>query len=78
MKAEVRVTKAGPAGIPLVQVAIDAKATPEEIGSVVKAVYANASVYKAAGVPPHLHCKSGIQVAVVNAFGESITVDSGK
>lgn len=78
MKAEVRVSKAGPAGKPLVQVAIDSKATPEEIGNVIRAVYSNASVYRAAGVREHLTCKSGIDVAVVESFGDSITVETGR
>ena len=78
MKAEVRVVKTGQGGKPLVQVAIDSKATPDEVASVLKAVYSNALVYRAGGVREHLTCKSGIDVAVVEAFGESITVDTGK
>jgi hypothetical protein len=74
MKAEVRVSKAGPA--PLVQVAIDAKATPEQIGKMVQAVYSNPSTYRAGGIRECLTCKSGIHVAVVEDFGDSITVES--
>jgi hypothetical protein len=76
MKAEVRVSKAGPDGIPLVQVAIDRNATPDQIASAIRAVYANPAVYQAAGVREHLTCKSGIHVATVDAFSESIFVDS--
>jgi hypothetical protein len=78
MKAEVRVSKSGPAGKPLVQVAINSKASPEEIGSAVRAVYSDSAVYRAGGIRECLTCKSGIDVAVVESFGESITVDTGK
>lgn len=76
MKAEVRVSKAGPAGTPLVQVAIDSKATPEQIGDMVRSVYSSAAVYRAGGIRECLTCKSGIHVAVVEDFAESITVES--
>jgi hypothetical protein len=39
-------------------------------------VYANPAVYQAAGVREHLTCKSGIHVATVDEFSESIFVDS--
>ncbi|MGD0847336.1 hypothetical protein [Bradyrhizobium sp.] len=76
MKAEVRVVKSGQGGKPLVQVAIDSKATPEQIGTMLRSVYSNASVYRAGGIRECLTCKSGIDVAVVEAFGESITVEN--
>jgi hypothetical protein len=76
MKAEVRVSKAGPDGIPLVHVAIDRNATPDQIAAVIRGVYANPAVYQAAGVREHLTCKSGIHVATVDEFSESIFVDS--
>jgi hypothetical protein len=78
MKAEVRVSKAGHAGKPLVQVAIDSKATPEEIGKVVQAVYSNAAVYRAGGIRECLTCKSGIHVGIVEEFSDSITVETGR
>jgi deoxyribose-phosphate aldolase len=74
MKAEVRVAKTGSA--PLVQVAVDAKATPEQIGKMVQAVYSNPSVYRAGGIRECLTCKSGIQLAVVEDYAESVTVES--
>jgi hypothetical protein len=78
MKTEVRVFKAEHGGKPLVQVAIDNKATPDEIGGILRNVYSNALVYRAAGIREHLTCKSGLDVAVVDSFGESITVDAGR
>jgi deoxyribose-phosphate aldolase len=78
MKAEVRVSKTGQAGTPLVEVAINSKATPEDIGNMVKSVYSSAAVYRAGGIRECLTCKSGIHVAVVEDFGDSITVESGK
>ncbi len=78
MKAEVRVSKPTHGGRPLVQVAIDSKATPEEIGQAIQSVYSNASIYHAGGLRPCLTCKSGIDVQVVDSFPESISVDFGK
>jgi hypothetical protein len=76
MKAEVRVSKAGPNGVPLVQVAIDSNATPDQIAATIRAVYSNPAVYRAGGIRECLTCKSGIHVATVDSFGESIFVDS--
>ena len=78
MKAEVRVSKTGHGGKPLVEVAVNSKATPDQVASVVRSVYSDAAVYKAAGLRECLTCKSGIHVAVVEAFSESITVDSDR
>jgi hypothetical protein len=74
MKAEVRVSKTGSA--PLVQVAVGAKATPEQIGKMVQATYSSAAVYRAGGIRECLTCKSGIQLAVVEDYGDSVTVES--
>jgi hypothetical protein len=76
MKAEVRVSKAGPGGKPLVQVAINGKANPAEIGGVIEALYSNPSIYRAGGIRECLTCKSGLDVAVVESFGESIAVET--
>jgi len=78
MKAEVRISKTGPAGMPLVQVAIDSKATPDQIAATIRAVYSNAEVYRLGGVRECLTCKSGIHVGIVNSFADSIFVDSDK
>lgn len=42
----------------------------------VKSVYSSAAVYRAGGIRECLTCKSGIHVAVVEDFGDSITVES--
>jgi hypothetical protein len=76
MKAEVRVSKAGPSGKPLVQVAISSKANPGEIGGVIEALYASPSIYRAGGIRECLTCKSGLDVSVVESFGESIAVET--
>ena len=76
MKAEVRVSKAGPGGIPQVQVAIPGNATPDQIATAIKAVYTNPDVYRAGGIRPCLACKSGINVTTVDSFPESIFVES--
>jgi hypothetical protein len=76
MKAEIRVTKAGPGGVPLVQVAIDKNATPDQIASTIRALYASPAIYGAAGVREHLACKSGINIQTVDSFSESIFVES--
>jgi hypothetical protein len=76
MKAEVRVTKAGPNGIPLAQVAIASNATPDQIAGAIRALYSNPEVYRVGGLRPCLTCKSGIQVTTVDSFPESIFVDS--
>jgi hypothetical protein len=77
MKTEVRVTKAGPGGIPLVQVALPGNATPDQIAGAIKSVYTNPDVYGRGGLRPCLTCKSGIHVEVVEAFSDSIFVESG-
>jgi hypothetical protein len=76
MKAEVRVSKAH-GGTPQVQVAIPEGATPDQIATAVKAVYSSAETYRAAGLALCLHCKSGIDVAVVASFPEAFHVDTG-
>ncbi len=78
MKTEVRVSKAGPNGIPLVQVAIDSKATLDQIAGTIKAVYSNPEVYRLGGLRGCLTCKSGIDLRVVESFSESIFVQSDK
>lgn len=78
MKAEVRVSKAGGAGGPVVQVALDPKATPDQIASAVRAVYTNPGVYRGGGIRECLTCKSGIHVQIVESFADSIIVDTGK
>jgi hypothetical protein len=76
MKAEVRVSKAGANGIPVVHVAIPSNATPDQIASAIKAVYINPEVYRLGGLRPCLGCKSGINVTTVESFPESIFVES--
>jgi hypothetical protein len=78
MKAEVRVSKSGPTGTPHVQVAIDSKATPDQIAATIRAVYSNPEVYRLGGVRECLTCKSGIHVGIVGSFGDSIFVDADK
>jgi|HubBroStandDraft_5_1064220.scaffolds.fasta_scaffold1529600_2 hypothetical protein len=74
MKAEVRVTKAGPGGKPQVQVAVPRDATPDQIAEMVRLVYISPGIYNAGGVRVCLGCKSGIDVSVVDSFPESIFV----
>jgi hypothetical protein len=76
MKSEVRVSKTGPGGTPLVHVAIDSKATPDQIAATIRAVYSSPEVYRLGGVRECLTCKSGIHVGVVDSFADSIFVDS--
>jgi hypothetical protein len=74
MKAEVRVSKSGHGVKPSVQVAIDNKATPDQIAAIIRDVYSNPAVYGAAGLRECLTCKSGIHVGVVESFSDTITV----
>jgi hypothetical protein len=76
MKAEVRVTKAGPDTRPQVQVAIAPNATPNQVAAIVRAVYLSPGIYKVGGVRECLGCKSGIDVSVVESFPESIFVEA--
>jgi hypothetical protein len=76
MKAEVRVSKTPANGNVRVQVAIGSGATPEQIAGIVKNVYTNADIYRVSGLRPCLTCKSGLDVHVVESFGDAISVDS--
>jgi hypothetical protein len=78
MKAEVRVSKSGHGAKPSVQVAIDNKATPDQIAAIIRDVYSSPAVYGAAGLRECLTCKSGIHVGVVEAFSDTITVGSDR
>jgi len=78
MKAEARVTKHGPGGVPLVQVAVGSKATPEHIADAIRATYSNPEIYNAGGLRPCLTCKSGIRVEVVEDFGDAVKVTLAK
>jgi hypothetical protein len=78
MKAEVRVSKAGGASGPIVEVALDPKATPDQIASAIRSVYSNPVVYRNGGVRECLTCKSGIHVQIVESYSDSIIVDTDK
>jgi hypothetical protein len=77
MKAEVRVSKAAVGSNVRVQVAIEPGATPEQIAGIIKNVYSNGEIYRVGGLRPCLTCKSGLDVSIVESFGNAISVDSG-
>lgn len=76
MKAEVRVSKSTPTGVPLVQVAIREGATPDEIAHTFRAIYTSPEIYNLAGLKACLICKSGLDVGVVGSFGEVVVVNT--
>jgi hypothetical protein len=74
-KVEVRVSKSGPSGRPLVEVIVDDKITPSRLAEVVNGVVTSEVVYARAGIVYHPECKSGLDVYVSGKFQDVFTVN---
>jgi hypothetical protein len=73
--AEVRVSKQGPNGRPVAEVVVSSGISPAALGGVLQQVVTNDRVFTAAGLKP-CACKSGLDIHVIERFGDVIKVEA--
>lgn len=75
MKAEVRVSKTGPKGIPVAEVAVPGNITAAQLGGLIQKVATNPEILRVGGLGPCGGCKSGLDINIIDTFPETVEVD---
>jgi len=75
MKAEVRVSKHGPNGKPLAEIAVPQNINAQELSAVMHSVATNQTVLRLGGLAACAGCKSGLDFSVVDTFPEAVFVE---